>query len=157
MPRRRTVTSSTLNINLTPLLDVVLQLITFFMMLVHFGARLERPPNSVNLPVAAAKQQGSELTFDRLAVALDAQGRLSVGGRALERKAEASWWAAQAAARRADHEAGKQPSARAALSTQVFVWADRAAPYGSVRRRLADARSQGFVHFSLIVERERGE
>ena len=27
--------------NLTPLLDVVLQLITFFMMLVHFGTRLE--------------------------------------------------------------------------------------------------------------------
>ena len=29
------------NPNLTPLLDVVLQLITFFMMLVHFGTRLE--------------------------------------------------------------------------------------------------------------------
>ena len=28
-----------LNPNLTPLLDVVLQLITFFMMLVHFGTQ----------------------------------------------------------------------------------------------------------------------
>ena len=33
--------SSVANPNLTPLLDVVLQLITFFMMLVHFGSRLE--------------------------------------------------------------------------------------------------------------------
>ena len=39
--RRRTATSSVLSPNLTPLLDVVLQLITFFMMLVHFGTRLE--------------------------------------------------------------------------------------------------------------------
>ena len=42
MPRRsRTASPTAANPNLTPLLDIVLQLITFFMMLVHFGTRLE--------------------------------------------------------------------------------------------------------------------
>ena len=67
MPRRRrTATSSVLNPNLTPLLDVVLQLITFFMMLVHFGTRLEGATKAVRLPVAPAAFPGSDLTFDRL-------------------------------------------------------------------------------------------
>ena len=82
--RRRRVTSSVLNPNLTPLLDVVLQLITFFMMLVHFGTRLEGATKAVRLPVAPAALPGSDLTFDRLGVAMNAQGRLLVRGRALD-------------------------------------------------------------------------
>ena len=55
MPRRRrTATSSVLNPNLTPLLDVVLQLITFFMMLVHFGTRLEGATKAVRAAGCAA-------------------------------------------------------------------------------------------------------
>src|SRR5437763_371967 len=60
MPRRRRDQSEgVVNLNLTPLLDVVLQLITFFMMLIHFGSRLEgatkavrlKPPGEVMFPV----------------------------------------------------------------------------------------------------------
>ena len=83
MPHRRssTATSSILTPNLMPLLDVVLQLITFFMMLVHFGTRLEGATKAVRLPVAPAALPGSELTFDRLGVAMNAQGQLLVEGR----------------------------------------------------------------------------
>ena len=66
MPRRHRSTSAQLSPNLTPLLDVVLQLITFFMMLVHFGTRLEGATKAVRLPVAPAALPGSDLTFDRL-------------------------------------------------------------------------------------------
>src|SRR5438270_11290350 len=156
MPRRRYLSSSTaqFNPNLTPLLDVVLQLITFFMMLVHFGTRLEGSTKAVRLPVAPAALPGSDLTFDRLAVVLDARGQLRIGGQALDEAAAAAWWAEQAKARRAGLETLGQPAAAADdLPTVVILRADRAASYGAVRRTLAAAQDQGFAHFSLVVLR----
>ena len=90
--------------NLTPLLDVVLQLITFFMMLVHFGSRLEGANRAVRLPVAPAALPGSDLTIDRLPVALDRRGALRVGDRVLAGAEASAWWAEQAKARRAGLE-----------------------------------------------------
>src|SRR5258708_4918487 len=49
--RSRTAAPAVANPNLTPLLDVGLQLITVFMMLVHFGTRLEGPTKLGRLPV----------------------------------------------------------------------------------------------------------
>jgi len=141
---------------LTPLLDVVLQLITFFMMLVHFGTRLDGATKAVRLPLAPAALPGSDLTFDRLGVAMDAQGRLLVEGRALEMQAQTAWWAAQAKARRAGLEALGQPGAPSdELPTVVIVRADRAASYGVVRRMLSEAQDKGFAHFSLVVLRSQ--
>jgi biopolymer transport protein ExbD len=157
MPRRsRRASPSGANPNLTPLLDVVLQLITFFMMLVHFGTRLEGSTKAVRLPVAPAALPGSDLTFDRLAVVLDAQGRLRTGGRALDETAAAAWWAEQAKTRRAGLETLGEPGAASDdLPTVVILSADRAASYGAVRRTLTTAQDQGFVHFSLVVLRSR--
>jgi biopolymer transport protein ExbD len=149
-----TATSSILTPNLMPLLDVVLQLITFFMMLVHFGTRLEGATKSVRLPVAPAALPGSELTFDRLSVAMDAQGRLLVEGRSLDDEAASAWWADQAKTRRAGLETMGEPAAASDdLPTVVILRADRAASYGSVRRALAEAQDKGFAHFSLVVLR----
>jgi len=155
MPRRRrTGSPNTANPNLTPLLDIVLQLITFFMMLVHFGTRLEGSTKVVRLPVAPAALPGSDLTFDRLAVVLDAQGRLRVGGQRLDEAAAGAWWAEQAKARRAGLETLRDTAAAADdLPTVVILRADRAASYGAVRRTLAAAQDQGFAHFSLVVLR----
>jgi biopolymer transport protein ExbD len=158
MPRRRYLRSSTaaLNPNLTPLLDVVLQLITFFMMLVHFGTRLEGATKAVRLPLAPAALPGSDLTFDRLSVVLDARGRLQVGGQWLDEEAAAAWWAQQAKARKTGLEAlGDRGAAAEELPTVVIVRADRAASFGAVRRTLATAQEQGFAHFSLVVLRRR--
>ncbi len=155
--RRRTATSSVLNPNLTPLLDVVLQLITFFMMLIHFGTKLEGATKAVRLPVAPAALPGSDLTIDRLGVAIDAQGRLLVEGRALDDQAASSWWTEQAKSRRAGLETlGERTAGDESLPTVVIVRADRAATYGAVRRALAEAQERGFAHFSLVVLRRRG-
>jgi biopolymer transport protein ExbD len=157
MPLRRRSSSGILNPNLTPLLDVVLQLITFFMMLVHFGTRLEGASKAVRLPLAPAALPGSDLTFDRLSVVLDARGRLQSGNQWLGEDAAAIWWAGQARARKAGRELLKDPSAADdELPTIVIVRADRAASYGAVRRTLATAQEQGFAHFSLVVVRRRG-
>jgi biopolymer transport protein ExbD len=158
MPRRHRMTSSaSLNVNLTPLLDVVLQLITFFMMLVHFGTRLEGATKAVRLPLAPAALPGSDLTFDRLSVVLDARGRLRAGSQWLSEEAAAEWWAGQAKSRRAGLETlGDRGAAADELPTVVIVRADRSASYGAVRRTLATAQEQGFAHFSLVVLRRLG-
>jgi biopolymer transport protein ExbD len=149
-----TAPSSILTPNLMPLLDVVLQLITFFMMLVHFGTRLEGATKAVRLPVAPAALPGSDLTFDRLGVMMNAQGQLLVGGRALDDEAASAWWADQAKTRRAGLEnLGGPAAANDNLPTVVILRADRAASYGSVRRALAEAQDKGFAHFSLVVLR----
>ncbi len=145
---------SVLSPNLTPLLDVVLQLITFFMMLVHFGTRLDGATKAVRLPLAPAALPGSDLTFDRLGVAMDAQGRLLVEGQALDMQAQAAWWAGQAKARAHGLETLGEPQAASdELPTVVILRADRAASYGAVRRALAEAQDKGFAHFSLVVLR----
>src|SRR3984893_11377247 len=86
--------------NLTPLLDVVLQLITFFMMLIHFGVKIEGETKSVRLPVAPAALPGGEMAVDRLVVAIDARGRLLSDKGPLEGRAAESWWADQAEIRK---------------------------------------------------------
>ena len=151
--RSRMASPAVANPNLTPLLDVVLQLITFFMMLVHFGTRLEGSTRAVRLPEAPAALPGSDLTFDRLTVVLDARGRLLVEGQVLDEAAAAVWWAGQARARRAGLETLGGPGAAEELSTVVILRADRAASYGAVRRTLTTAQEQGFAHFSLVVLR----
>jgi biopolymer transport protein ExbD len=157
MPRHhRSRSSASLNLNLTPLLDVVLQLITFFMMLVHFGTRLEGATKAVRLPLAPAALPGSDLTFDRLSVVLDSRGRIQAGDQWLGEDAAAPWWAGQAKSRRAGLETlGDRGAAADELPTVVIVRADRNASYGVVRRTLATAQQQGFAHFSLVVLRRR--
>jgi biopolymer transport protein ExbD len=137
-------------------LDVVLQLITFFMMLVHFGANLEGATKTVRLPVAAAALPGSDLAFDRLGVEIDSRGRVLADGRPLDDQAASAWWADQAKARRSGLEmVGAQAVGDDDLPTVVIVRADRAASYGAIRRALADAQDKGFAHFSLVVLRRR--
>ncbi|WP_250846956.1 ExbD/TolR family protein [Aquisphaera insulae] len=166
MPRssRRSRSAGMISPNLTPLLDIVLQLITFFMMLVHFGTRLEGADRAVRLPVAPAALPGSDLTIDRLSVAMDRRGGLRVGSRVLGADETAAWWDEQARARRSGLELlqrGGGAAAEAAssslggdeLPTVVILRADRDASYGAVRRTLAEAQERGFAQFSLVVLR----
>ena len=144
-------------LNLTPLLDVVLQLITFFMMLIHFGSRVEGETIAVKLPVTPAALPGSDLAFDRLTVALDDRGRLLTGKGQDAREGDAAetWWAEQAALRRGGQETLGGPAGE--LPTVVVVRADRRATYGAVRRALTSAQGRGFAHFSLVVLRSPEE
>jgi biopolymer transport protein ExbD len=152
MSRRRR-DPDTFQLNLTPLLDVVLQLITFFMMLVHFGTKIEGATKAVRLPVAPAALPGSDLGFDRLIVGIDRGGRLLVGDEPLDEEAARTWWTEQARIRRAGQESLGGP--REELPTVVVIRADKDASYGAVRRSLTVAQQRGFAHFSLIVLRSR--
>ena len=149
--RVRGALPDTFELNLTPLLDVVLQLITFFMMLVHFGSRIEGEANSVRLPVAAAALPNGDLGLDRLVVAVDREGRLLVDGEARSGPSASAWWAERAVKRKEGRRIAGGPGEE--LPTLVVIRADREAPYGEVRKTLATAQSKGFARFTLVVLR----
>lgn len=138
--------------NLTPLLDVVLQLIVFFMMLVHFGTRIEGANRAIRLPIVPAALPGRELVFDRLPVSLDRAGRLTVDEKRVEVPQQETWWAEEALRRRKAADLLGEPLTRE-LPTLILLRADREAPFGLVRRVLKQAQKQGFGRFSLVVER----
>jgi biopolymer transport protein ExbD len=141
-------------LNLTPLLDVVLQLITFFMMLIHFGTQIEGAEFPVRLPLAASAMPGGDLGLERLVVGIDAKGRLlsDEGKFAREGAAADLWWKDEAAKRRAGQKLLGGPADE--LPTLVVIRADRQAPYGVVRRAMAAAQRVGFARFTLVVLRD---
>jgi biopolymer transport protein ExbD len=153
-PRRRS--SAVTDPNLIPLLDVVLQLIAFFMMLVHIGTRIEGETALIQLPEAPAALPTSDAGLDRLAVAIDREGRMLVDKTGTDR---ASWWRDQAKKRREGMAllapAGPTPET-IEVPTLVVVRADRAARFGDVHTILEEARQAGFARFSLVVLREEG-
>jgi biopolymer transport protein ExbD len=133
------------------LLDVVLQLITFFMMLIHFGNKLEGESAAIRLPTAPAALPG-DLGLDRLVVSVDAAGKLIADGGSYDESSAAPWWAEKAKARRAGR-ATLGAGADEELPTLVVVRADKEVSYGAVRRLLVAAQEQGFAHFTLVVLR----
>ncbi len=149
--RNRSRSEGTFTLNLTPLLDVVLQLITFFMMLIHFGAKIEGASAAIRLPTAPAALPGADLGLDRLVVSIDPRGRLIADGETLEETSHASWWAEQARKRQTGLAA--LGTVADELPTLVVVRADKAASFGSVRGLLASAQEAGFARFTLIVLR----
>jgi biopolymer transport protein ExbD len=151
MPRRESGGEAVLSPNLTPLLDVVLQLITFFMMLVHFGSQIEGAAAEIRLPVAPAALPSGDLALDRLVVALDAKGTLTAEGTEIDAGAADAWWADQARRRRVGADSGRVTGPGEELPTLVVVRADRSVSYGAVRRLLATAQEKGFAHFTLVV------
>ena len=161
--RDRSLSEGVLSPNLTPLLDIVLQLIVFFMILVHFGTRLEAGSLAVKLPRTPAALPGSDLPLERLVVSVDSSGRLVTDTSILDDESAKVWWASQAKRRReASQLLGAKPSPNlpggavapgAELPTLVIVRADRDASYGAVRKMLATAQEEGFARFSLVVLR----
>lgn len=150
--RRRSSGLDRADPNLTPLLDVVLQLITFFLMLVHFGTRIEGATEAVRLPVAPAALPGQDLGLDRLAVAVDVRGNLLLGEKILPAESVGDWWRQEARRRREGLTLIGQGAAT--LPTVVVLRADRDLPLGVVRKLVATAEGAGFSRFSLVVLRE---
>ena len=151
--RDRNRTEGSFQLNLTPLLDVVLQLITFFMMLIHFGGKIEGESALIQLPTTPAALPADDLGLDRLIVSVDPRGRLIAEGGAMDGPSSASWWADQARKRRAGLATLGDRDSSAMLPTLVVVRADKAATFGAVRGLLTTAQAQGFARFSLIVLR----
>lgn len=133
--------------NLTPILDMVFQLITFFMLVISFKTAAMDP--TVRLPVvgsAQPKQGDTERNFTVLNI--DADGNLRVFGDACDLEKYLTEEAAHL--RKAAGEPGSQ-SQDADLPLAAVIRADRATSFGEVKRVLAACKEHGFRNVTFKV------
>ncbi|WP_437228920.1 ExbD/TolR family protein [Planctomicrobium sp. SH661] len=131
--------------NLTPMLDMVFQLITFFMLVINFkSASLDL---SLKLPIIGSAQpldtQGVE---DILVLNIDSQGQLLVYGTVtpldnfLNKEARSS---------RMKLPVAEQKDPNVELPTTVVIRADKGVSFKDINRVFTECQSRGFRKFSL--------
>jgi len=132
--------------NLTPLLDMVFQLITFFMLVISFkAAELDM---TLQLPVVGSARPVDTTAQDLLILNIDSEGQLKLYGRVvpdIERYI-------QSEAVRSMMSAGMTTADLAAdrdLPTTVVIRADRATPFKKLDRVLRACQDNGFRQFAL--------
>ena len=137
--------------NLTPLLDVVFQLITFFMLVINFTA--ENYDQRVHLPVAGSArpvEDTQRVSEDRIVLNVDRDGHLLVGG-----QTQTVNEALQSIKHQADlvklnlRAAGQKLEPGSRLPTTVVFRADKDATFSSVMTLINACQNQGFVKFAL--------
>ncbi len=137
--------------NLTPLLDVVFQLITFFMLVINFTS--DNYDQRVHLPVAGSArpiEDTQRVSEDRIVLNVDAQGHLLVGG-----QVQPVVEALQTIKHQADlvrlnlRAAGQKIDPVAGLPTTVVFRADKDATFASVMTLINACQAQGFRKFAL--------
>lgn len=132
--------------NLTPILDMVFQLITFFMLVINFkGAALDL---SLQLPVLGSARpldtQGQE---DLLVLNIDEDGHLKVYG---YEKDVASYIAEEArVAIQRLTKAGKPYHDGDELPSTVVIRADRKTPFNLLYQVITTCQKEGFRKFAL--------
>jgi len=139
--------------NLTPLLDVVFQLITFFMLVINFSN--DNYDQRVRLPVAAsasAPEPGSG-DEDRLVFNIDSEGRLLFGGEELdtERAIKEIHLQAQEVTKRGERVAKKKGTTfdKTSLPTTIVIRCDKDTQYAQLYRLITACQTNGFRKFSL--------
>jgi biopolymer transport protein ExbD len=137
--------------NLTPLLDVVFQLITFFMLMVNFSS--DNYDRRITLPVAGSArpvEDDQQVSEDRLVLNVDKDGHLLMGG-----EVQPLHKAVQTIKHQADliklnlKAAGRKPDPSGSLPTTIVLRADRETTFSSVLGLIKACQSNGFRKFAL--------
>jgi len=134
--------------NLTPILDMVFQLITFFMLVVN--AKSAVIDVKVKLPViGSARPVDTEGRIDLMVLNVNAAGQMTVYNveRDVESYIAGEAQAALLAARRKN--AKLQPGDE--LPTTVVIRADRATPFSKLNRIIETCQRNGFRSFALLA------
>jgi biopolymer transport protein ExbD len=137
--------------NLTPLLDIVFQLITFFMLVINFTA--ENYDQRVRLPVAGSArpvEDTQRVSEDRLVLNVDRDGHLLVGGQTQTLNEALQTIKHQADLVRLNLKAaGLKPDTVKGLPTTIVFRADKDATFASVMNLINACQVQGFRKFAL--------
>jgi biopolymer transport protein ExbD len=137
--------------NLTPLLDVVFQLITFFMLMVNFSS--DNYDRRITLPVAGSArpvEDDRQVAEDRLVLNVDKDGHLLMGGDAQPLHKAVQSIAHQAKLIKLNLEAaGKKLDASGSLPTTIVLRADRETSFSSLFGLIKACQSNGFRKFAL--------
>ncbi len=137
--------------NLTPLLDVVFQLITFFMLVINFSS--ENYDQRVRLPVAESAvpvEEEARVSEDRLVLNVDKEGHLLMGG-----EVQPLHKAIQTIKHQADlvklnlKAAGTKPDPSGTLPTMIILRVDKDATFSSLISLIKACESQGFRKFQF--------
>jgi len=140
--------------NLTPILDLVFQLITFFMLVINFkSASLDL---SLKLPVIGSARPVDTKGQDELLVLnIDSLGQLNVYGIAKDIE---SYVAGEAQASRLVARRNRQDIPPGGdLPTTVVVRADKQTPFFLLNRVIKACQDQGFRKFSLKAMNRVGD
>lgn len=132
--------------NLTPILDMVFQLITFFMLVINFKANAL--DLTLKLPIVGSAQPVNTGETSLLILNVDAEGNLIVSGVRQPDPATYIAGEGQVERLRAKRE-GKVIERGEELPVMVVIRADRATPYGYVHRVIKACQDDGFVKFAL--------
>jgi biopolymer transport protein ExbD len=122
------------DINMTPLIDVMLVLLVIFMI----AAPLMATSLKLELPKTVGSRPGD--TSDVLTFTITADGRTEVDGRALDARGLSALLAATAR---------RQPP------PEVLVRADRRVAYGRVAELIGQVQDAGLTHIGFITEPSR--
>jgi biopolymer transport protein ExbD len=141
--------------NLTPMLDMVFQLVTFFMLVINFkSAQLDM---NLKLPVVgSARPVDTKGQEDLLVLNINKQGNLTVYNTPKDIDAYIAGEAQSSllAARQ------KNPKLQLGdeLPTTVVIRADRATPFRLLNRVIQECQKNGFRNFSLkAMNKAEGE
>ena len=118
-------------INMTPLIDVMLVLLVIFMI----TAPLMTSSLKLDLPQSGAAQVSDASPY--IAVSIDAQGKLYLGDELLD--------AATLSARLAD-------KAKKNASLEVQLRADKSVPYGQVAQLIGQVQQAGLSRIAFVAE-----
>ncbi len=138
--------------DLTPLLDMVFQLITFFMLVINFkGASLDL---SLKLPVlGSARPLERTGKLEPILLNVDAEGQVKAYGGAVDIEQHIS---REQRLLKADLELAGKPTT-GDMPVTVILRADRAAPFHLVNHVITVCQNHGFRQFSLsAMTREEG-
>jgi biopolymer transport protein ExbD len=136
--------------NLTPILDMVFQLITFFMLVINFKANMM--DKAMELPiVGSARPIDKEDRRAFFMVNLNKKGKFTVFGKALDDDRIPGYIASQAGIyklqERRIHPDFDQEKDE--LPTTVIIRADRATPFSKVYRVVKECQDNGFRNFAF--------
>jgi biopolymer transport protein ExbD len=143
---RSTLDMSSAQPNLTPLLDMVFQLITFFMLVINFkDAALDQ---SLTLPVlGSARPLDTKGQEDLLVLNIDAEGQLKVYGVVRDVKIYIADEARQEEARLKAKNTPLKPGEE--LPTMVVIRADRATRFNLLNEIIKTCQQHNYRKFAL--------
>lgn len=143
--------------NMTPLLDVVFQLITFFMLVFRISG--DNYDQRVHLPVAGSARplEGDPTGTDRIVLNIDGNGRLLWSGQVLDAESAMREIRTQAQLVRLNSKiGGKELKEGDPLPTTIVVRADRSLPFSQIYRYISSCQQNGFTKFALKAMNAEG-
>jgi biopolymer transport protein ExbD len=140
--------------NLTPMLDMVFQLVTFFMMVINFqAASLDM---SLKLPVIGSARPADKGAENLLVLNVNKAGNVMMYGNEQDPAAFVKKEAREARLK-VELATGKKPKKDEDLPTLVVVRADLGTPFELLNKVLTECQNEGFRKFALRAMNKTGD